>query len=456
METEQGREKTVLILNPKTRKPLSLVEWQGKVYYDQHQFIVIVAGGRSGKTVLSLAKLITKAWSVKRSMNWYVAPTYGMAKDIAWSDLKAMLSGFKEAGYIKKINESDLSIEFILGQKIHLKGADKPDSLRGVGLDFLVLDEYATMKRAVWDEVLRPRIIDREGKVIFIGTPKGFNHFHDLYQKELKFPNIWKSFHCKTVDNPHIPRHEIEQAKKDMDDRAFKQEFEASFETFGGQVFPTFDRTLNGKIVRESVKFENDLEFNLGMDFGWSNPTATLFIQVDDKEDVFIFDELMATETRISEIGNRILKREYKRDRVERTDHGPFGSLRPLKHLSLSKPDYIYCDPSGDAKSEAMGTSSVEELRKSGFNVRYVKTYPGVIQDGVNTIRKWLQNGKIFIHPRCTNIIRAFEMYRYPDPKEDIQSEVPLKDGISDHWIDALRYFFLNRFPHKGANWEIL
>lgn len=450
---EQNLEETVVLLNPRTRKPLELLEWQGQVYLDPHQFIVIAAGARSGKTILSLSKLATRAWNKKGSMNWYVAPTWGMAKDIAWSDLKIMLSEFKEKGYIKKINESDLSIEFIFGQRIHLKGADNPDSLRGVGLDELVLDEYATMKKAVWDEVLRPRVIDRNGNATFIGTPKGYDHFYDLNQMELKFPKVWKSYHFKTVDNIHISRHEIEQAKRDMDSRVFKQEFEASFETFGGQVFPSFDRD---KVVNKNIKFENDLEFDLGMDFGWSNPTVVLFIQINENEDVFVFDEMRTTQTTIKEIGNQIKAKEYKREKVEFKGYYAFGATRMITASEANLPDCIYCDPAGDAKSEAMGTSSVYELRKQGFHVRFKNKYPGVIQDRINIIRKWLLNEKLFIHPRCVNLIRAFEMHRYPDPKDDVQSELPLKDGISDHDIDALGEFFINRLPPRPANWEIL
>ncbi len=421
--------------------PLEPIGWQWKVEKDTHKFKVVVAGARSGKTTFALNQLVIKAALKQNSINWYVAPTYGMAKSIAWEHLKWLVDDFRKWDMIHKINDSELLINFVNNSTIQLKGADNPDSLRGVGLDFLVLDEYATMKKEVWNEVLRPRIIDKSGCVVFIGTPKGYNHFYGLYQMELKEPKYWKSYHFKTIDNPYIPEEEIRQAEKDMDSRAFKQEFQASFEVFGGQVFTTFKRD---KHATKEFDFDGLKEYEIGMDFGWSAPTATLFIQVDTNENVYVVDEEKATQTPIRDIATAIRKRGYKR------------IYEWPKSGATIEPDWIGCDPSGDSKSEAVGTSSVMELKKLGFNVKYKKNYPGIIQDGINQIRKWLQNDKLFIHPRCSNLIQAFEMYRYPDPKNDIQSEVPLKDGISDHWIDALRYFFLNRFPVKSATWRAL
>ena len=409
--------------------PFPLLSWQKGVERDRHRFQVVAAGRRSGKTILAVRRLVRCAAKKPGSINWYVGPTYGAAKDIAWGLLKKMVSNFKQHGLIRKANDSDLMVEFTNESVVQLKGASDPDLLRGSGLDELVVDEIAIMKSEVWDEVLRPSTSDREAPVLFIGTPKGYNHFYSLYQNELAFPDFWKSFHIKTIEAGTIGLGEIDQARRDMDERAFRQEYEASFETFGGQVFTDFDRAVHVK----PCKYMPELPYFNGQDFGWAAPTATLFIQVDAMENVFVFDESKFQETAIAAIGRDVLKRMQ----------GRF-------------PEELDCDPAGDAKSEAMGTSSVKELQKMGFNVRYRKNYPGVIQDGINLIRKWLRNRKLFIDPKCVNLIQAFEMYRYPDPKNDIQSEIPLKDGISDHWIDGLRYFFLNKFPLKSAEWRVL
>lgn len=433
--------------------PYKPTGWQRRVMKDRHQFIVVVAGARSGKTILALTQLVIKAAMKPNSMNWYVAPTYGMAKQIAWEELKRILDSFWEWGLVYKINDSELLINFANNSTIQLKSADNPDSLRGVGLDFLVLDEYAMMKKEVWNEVLRPRVVDKNGEALFTGTPKGYNHFYDLYQMELKESGYWKSYHFKTTDNPYVSKHEVKKAKKDMDERAFKQEFEASFETFGGQVFSDFDRKRHAS---KKFKFDNNLEFYLGMDFGWSSPTAILFIQVNADEDVFIFDEIKAVQTPISEIAKAIRDKNYEHlHYVNMGDISSFEERRKALEPTID-PSIIYCDPAGESRSEAIGTSSVAELRKMGFYVKYKKNYPGIIQEGLNLIRKWLQNGKLFIHPKCINLIQALEMYRYPEPKGDIQSELPLKDGISDHWVDSLRYAFINQFSLKRSIISVL
>lgn len=425
------------------RLPYNPTPWQRKVLKDDHRFKVVVAGARSGKTILALLKLILSASLKENSVNWYVAPTFGMAKTIAWGELKHMIDGFWEYNLIRKINDSELLVDLINNSSIQLKSSDSPDSLRGVGLDSLVLDEYASMRKEVWEEVLRPRVIDRKGEALFIGTPQGYGHFYDLYKMEFKEPDFWKSFHFKTIDNPHIDKKEIKQAKKDMDPKAFKQEFEASFETFGGQVFPSFSRD---EFVKD-FKFQKDhWEFYLGMDFGWSSPTAALFIQVNPADDnVYIFDEIGVTETTIHEMAKLIRAKNYR--------HWSYQALfsREYGPEPTADPDKIFCDPAGDARSEALGTSSARELRELGFHVSYKNNRPGIIAEGLGIIRKWMLNKKLWIHPRCINLTQAFEMYRYPEPKHGIQSEAPLKDGISDHWIDALRYFFLNRFPVRRA-----
>jgi hypothetical protein len=412
--------------------PYALKPWQKKVKNDPHRFKTIVAGSRSGKTTLAVDWLVTAAptddMRIGDSMSWYIGPSYTSAEDIAWGKLKENIRPLQDHGLIRRIYEGDMSIEFIGGQWIQLKGGDKPDSLRGVKLRRLVLDEFAIMKREVWEEALAPRTSDYLAPVMFISTPKSYNHFYDLAQMESKNPRDWKTFYVKTSEAGTISPEEIERARRDMDPRVFRQEYEASFEAFGGQVFTDFSREIH--VAKAPIKFNPAMEYCLGIDFGWSAPTVVLFINVDAQENVFVWKELLKRETPISAIGKHII------------DAAP------------ARPTLIGCDPAGDAKNEALGTSSVSELRVIfGYNVvKYKHKYPGVIQDRINQIRKWLRNKKLIFSPDCPHIIQAMEMYRYPDPKGDIQSELPLKDGISDHPIDALGEFFINRFPVRKSS----
>ena len=361
-----------------------------------------------------------------------------MAKDIAWASFKRMLADARDKGLVHKINESDLMMQVGIGSIIQLKGADKPDSLRGVAPDLLVLDEVSVMKRDVWEEVLRPATVDKQTPVIFISTPKGYNHFYDLFNMSLKYPGFWTNRRIKTSEAGTILQAELEQARRDMDPRAFRQEFEASFETFGGQVFSDFNRERHVK----EFSFQNSFEYYWAMDFGWASPTATGLIQVSPDETVFVIDELRATQRPIGDIVKELRTRPYERDLII-----------DGKRTKRIDPDKIFCDPAGSARNEALGTSPVIELKAAGLHVHYRQSE---IVEGVTLIRKWLRNGKIIIHPRCKNLIQAMEMYRYPDPKGDVQVEVPLKDGISDHWIDQLRYFFVNRFTLVKTTWRAL
>jgi len=411
------------------RLPYALKPWQKSVFYDPHRFKVICAGRRSGKTLLACDFLTIKASTTPNSLCWLVGQTYQSAQDAAWPMLKANLQPFFKYGLINKVNESDLLIRFAGNGQIQLKGADKADTLRGPKLNALVVEEYASMRGNVWEEILQPMTSDLKAPVYFTSTPKGYNHFYELNQMELKNSADWKSWHIKTSEAGTISPDEIERARRDMDPRVFRQEYEASFESFGGQVFTDFSRERH--VAKEPIKFNPGMEYCLGVDFGWSAPTAVLFLNVDAQENVFVWSELGRRETPIPVIGKHI-----------------------IDAAAPARPTLIGCDPAGDAKNEALGTSSVSELRAifSYEVVRYKHKYPGIIQDRVNQIRKWLRNDKLLISPRCTNLIQAFEMYRYPDPKGDIQSELPLKDGISDHWIDALGEFFINRFPVRKSS----
>lgn len=409
------------------RLPYSLLPWQkrAKAEHRGHRFYVICAGRRSGKTLFDTDDLIQGAVTVPGSVNWYVGPTYGAAKDIAWSVIKRNIEPFRELGLIQKMVESDLLIRWWNDSVIQLKGGDKPDSLRGVKLNRVVVDEISIMRPEVWEEVLAPATSDLQAPVLFTFTPKGYNHAYDLYQMELKNSADWKSLHVKTSEAGTIPAEEIERARRDMDPRVFRQEYEASFETFGGQVYTDFDRTVH---VVDGLGFVQGTRYVCGMDFGWASPSYVCFANVDAQDNVTVFAEYIRRETAVPVIGKAI-----------------------KETVPGQVPGLIVCDPAGAAKSEAMGFDCVTELRNIfGYDtVRYRANYPGVIQDGVNVVRKWLRNGKLKISKNCPHLIQAFEMYRYPDPKNNVQSEEPLKDGISDHPMDGLRYLmsflFLNR-----------
>lgn len=211
----------------KDRLVFNVHSGQKEVMHFKSRFKVIVAGRRWGKSKLAAVSLVQAAASRAKSLVWYVAPTYGMCKSIMWPDLIEIIP----KKWIRKSNETIQFIELVNGSRIELKGCDKPDSLRGVGLHFLVIDEAQDIKKETWTTVLRPTLSDKQGGALIIGTPKGFNWLYDVYQEGQKPVNrkngLWASWQFPTMTSPFIPPEEIEAAKRDMDEKVFNQEFNA-------------------------------------------------------------------------------------------------------------------------------------------------------------------------------------------------------------------------------------
>lgn len=211
----------------KDRLVFNIHPGQKEVMHFKSRFKVIVAGRRWGKSKLAAVSLVQAAASRAKSLVWYVAPTYGMCKSIMWPDLIEIIP----KKWIRKSNETIQFIELVNGSRIELKGCDKPDSLRGVGLHFLVIDEAQDIKKETWTTVLRPTLSDKQGGALIIGTPKGFNWLYDVYQEGQKPVNrkngLWASWQFPTMTSPFIPPEEIEAAKRDMDEKVFNQEFNA-------------------------------------------------------------------------------------------------------------------------------------------------------------------------------------------------------------------------------------
>ncbi len=216
-----------------TELNIELLPWQQEVWNDETRFKIVAAGRRTGKSRLAAWMLILRALQTEKGHVFYVAPTQGQARDIMWQTLL-------ELGNPVIINShiNNLQIKLVNGATISLKGADRPETMRGVSLRFLVLDEYADMKPEVFEQILRPALADQKGDALFIGTPMGRNHFYDLYQYgELGDDPTYKTWHFTSYSNPLLDSEEIDVAKKSMSSYAFRQEFMASFEARGSEMF---------------------------------------------------------------------------------------------------------------------------------------------------------------------------------------------------------------------------
>jgi len=212
---------------------VELLDWQQLVYKDPSRFKVVAAGRRTGKSRLAAWMLIISALEHEGGNVFYVAPTQGQARDILWNDLLELGHGVISGSHI-----NNLQIKLVNGSVISLKGADRPETMRGVKLRFLVMDEYADMKPEVWEQILRPALADHRGSAMFIGTPMGRNHFYELFKyAELGDDDTYSAWHFTSYDNPKIDPDEINAAKRGMSSYAFRQEFMASFEAQGSEMF---------------------------------------------------------------------------------------------------------------------------------------------------------------------------------------------------------------------------
>ncbi len=399
--------------------PLSAA--QETIANDTHRFRVVVAGRRFGKTHLSIRELCYHA-RMPMSEVWYVAPTYRQAKQIVWRKLKHRLQDLK---WTQKVNESELTITLKNGSNISLKGADNADSLRGIGLDMLVLDEFADIDPEAWYEVLRPTLADRQGKALFIGTPKGMGNWaHDLYTMPLEQPGQWASFQYTTIEGGQVKPEEIEAARKDLDERTFRQEFLATFETYAGRIYYAFDRKDNCQppdAIDLSIVY-------IGMDFNIDPMSAVVAVRQGDN--LYVIDEIRMFSSNTAEIVEEI-KSRYGRSKI-----------------------FVYPDPAGAArKSSAGGVTDHTILANSGFVVKAPRSHTPV-RDRINAVNSRLKDSTgirhLFIHPKCKYTIEGLERHTYKEGTSQ-----PDKDSGYDHMMDALGYMIDYMFPIKKDHGDI-
>jgi hypothetical protein len=334
-----------------------------------------------------------------------------------WRKLKHKLQDLR---WIDKANESELTIILKNGSTISLKGADNADSLRGVGLDFIVLDEFADIDPTAWYEVLRPTLSDKQGGALFIGTPKGIGNWaHDLYNMQEENPDTWSSHSYTTIDGGQVAETEIESARQDLDERTFRQEYLATFETYSGRIFYNFDRKQHIK------KYEYDRipeVLYIGMDFNIDPMSAVVFVR--EKDTLHAIDEIRMFSSNTAEIVEEIKSR--------------YG------HRKI----WVYPDPaSRQRKTSAGGVTDLTILQNAGFVVKCPNSH-NPVRDGINAVNSRLLNDRkevqMYFDPKCKATIESMERYAYKEG-----SSQPDKDRGYDHMADALRYAVDYIFPIK-------
>jgi len=385
------------------------------------RFRVAVCGRRFGKTHLAIRELAKYA-SKPEQKCWYIAPTYRMAKQIVWKKLKKKLLSIN---WVKKVNEQDLTLELVNGSEISLRGADNYDSLRGVGLNFIVLDEAADIDSDAWYSVLRPTLADTGGHALFLGTPKGMNWFKEIYDYHTT-RNNWMSFQFTTVDGGNVPQEEVEQARQDLDARTFSQEFLATFENFSGIIAYAFG-THNIKPAEEINDHE---QLILGTDFNVNPMSCTVMRRTRDG--LHCVDEIVLNSSNTNELIDEIRNRYPK------------------------NPITIYPDPAGvQRKTSANGNTDIKLLENAGFTVRYHRQHP-MVKDRINAANSlfFLRDNdttRFYIDPRCKHTIKSLQQFCYKE-----NSQIPDKDSGFDHMFDALTYAIQFLFPINKEQQQII
>ena len=389
--------------------------------------VVMVAGRRFGKTTKSVVRTAKKMLAKRNQYCWYIAPTYKLGKELFWRPFKE----FFPPEYIRYKNESDLLIELWNGSRGIIKGADNPDSLRGSGVDDATYDEFADMDPYTV-EVMRPALSDKQGSQLFLGTPRGYDHFYDLYTRgeywpdnEAKWRN-WRSFRFTTLQGGRVPPEEVALAREELDPRIFRQEYEASFETLLGRIYYAFARAqwpvgnVDVHVKDQGGPLLVGLDFNV-------HPMSAVIAQAKHKVQCHVLDEVVLPTSNTDEMC-KVLKEKYP-DR-----------------------EMIVCpDASGDSTSTKapVGESDFTILRRHGFKIVADKSNPKIADRYNNTNSNLLNANNLRrtrIHPRCKWLIKGLEGLVYKKDASGQTTPLPDKKSGLDHITDALGYVLFQQF----------
>jgi len=390
-----------------TELNIELLPWQQEVWEDDSRFKIVAAGRRTGKSRLAAWMLIVNALQADKGHVFYVAPTQGQARDIMWQTLLELGSPVISGSHI-----NNLQIKLINGATISLKGADRPETMRGVSLKFLVLDEYADMKPDVFEQILRPALTDQKGCAVFIGTPMGRNHFYDLYKYgELGSDETYKTWHFTSYDNPLLDPDEIDTAKKSMSSYAFRQEFMASFEARGSEMF----KEDWVKVSEDQPTEEGDYYIAVDLaGFEEVNKKRTKNSKLDDTAIAVVL---------VNENGWFVENIIYGRWTLEETAQKIFQAVRDYKPLSVGIERGI--------SKQAVMSPLVDLQKRHGTFFRVEELTHGNKKKTARVmwaLQGRFENGQVTLKKGDWNIKFLDQLFQFPDPL------------THDDLVDALAY----------------
>lgn len=368
------------------------------------------------------AARLAMEWGVKvENEIWYGAPTFKQAKRVFWNTLKRSIPS---AWIANKPNETECSITLTTGHIMRVVGLDDPDSLRGSGLWFFLGDEWDDARDEVWPEVIRPMLSTAGGHALFIGSPKGFAKLYNGYiEGQSGTSKNTKSWTYTTIQGGNVPAEEIEDARRTLDGRTFRQEYEASFETFSGQVYYAFNRAQSVK----PCPYNPELPLHIGMDFNINPMSATCWQEVGGE--IWQVGEVVIPTANTHDMADEVTKRYGKPS---------------IGHIT------IHPDPAGaQRRTSAQGKTDISILREKGFAVQALSSHP-LVRDRINAVNSKFQTSDgerhAFVDPSCVKSIECLERQVYKEGTSD-----PDKLGGFDHLNDASGYFMFARYGTKPA-----
>jgi hypothetical protein len=412
-------------------------EGQKNIMSSDARFKVVVCGRRWGKSFFAVVTLLTEALNNPGGLYWYIGPTYRQAKNIAWrmllSRIKLFPKYFQDKCHIEKNN---LIVELPNGSIIELKGAQDHDSLVGSGLNGVVLDEYAMDiygNSPVWKEAIRPALSDKMGWAIFISTPRGYNHFYDLYDYACHHEDEgWQAWKMPTETNPYIAKQELEAARREVGSDMYSQEYEADFRKRSGLVYKEFERDKHVIEPMNPGDVPSRWRLEVGLDFGTSHPTAAIFVLFDHVNDIaYVVDEHYESEWTTERHLQSIIAKENKW----------------ITNLRKKIPKRV-----GDSQAKQV----LLDYAKAGYPVTPTPKGRDSVMAGISEVRKRLikdiviNKPKLFVCNNCENTIREFENYSWQGYRDDAievdermrlatkGQDAPKK--VFDDAMDALRY----------------
>ena len=377
---------------------------------DGTRFCVVVAHRRMGKTVAAINHLIKSAIECDKDEPRfaYIAPTYGQAKRVAWDYLTKFTRPLNATH-----NISELRADF-WGRRISLYGSDNPDSLRGQYFDGVILDEIGDQDPKIWNEIIRPALADRLGWCMFVGTPKGRNHFADLRDRA-DDADDWKLLEFKASETSILAESELDSARKEMGEDKYNQEFECSFNaavegSYYGQIINTIEE--KGHITR--IERDDLCRSFVAWDLGMGDSTCLWVAQLVGKEVRLI-------------------------DCVENHGQGLEWYVRWLQDNDYARWEQ-FLPHDVEVRELGTGRSRKEVLMEAGLNITVAPRLS--VADGIQAVRRLLP--RCWFDPKTKPGLDALRNYRREhDEKRNVFYEKPLHDWAS-HYADSFRYLAIS------------